>query len=493
MTDNKKGTQLGASSHSNDSIASMNNITQIQETDNFQYILMLPALKSILAVNRYEEVPSGIERIVKAFILKYGNSSEYREEIPRLMFVNGECTLEYYENIFDRWESECQKDTLDMYSLEIEQFEKDNKSSQINTFVVIKTRYGHRLYWDSLSESPMMDGEALTDILQMRLFRECLPFINETPFHKFQQSIYLVCQDKMVNHLDDYMDSLEPIQGETNIQTVAKELGIEDFDGVHYQMLKMFLISLIARAKVPGCKVDTALILQGEQDRKKTSFFQSLVGKKLFQTAQSSNNPVDELRALHQSWLIEWGEVEYTTTKRGNAQMKAFMSQETDRFRVSYGRTIETRKRRFVMCGTTNRDDFLNDSTGSRRFWVVPVTKDIDHELIASIRDKVFGEALYLYESGEKWYGDKDFNKAVAENNDNFTEEDILESRVADFIETGEGTKGFDLELLCNRLMLDSTDNRLKRRLGDILTKLGAKKRQVKINGKNRKRWFKVS
>jgi len=30
--------------------------------------------------------------------------------------------------------------------------------------------------------------------------------------------------------------------------------------------------------------------------------------------------------------------------------------------------------------GSCNRDDFLNDETGERRYWVIPVSKQLDRE-----------------------------------------------------------------------------------------------------------------
>jgi putative DNA primase/helicase len=56
-----------------------------------------------------------------------------------------------------------------------------------------------------------------------------------------------------------------------------------------------------------------------------------------------------------------------------------------------------------VFCGTSNHSDYLQDSTGNRRFWSVPCTK-ADKERIAADRDQLWAEALVRYRNGENWW-----------------------------------------------------------------------------------------
>lgn len=48
--------------------------------------------------------------------------------------------------------------------------------------------------------------------------------------------------------------------------------------------------------------------------------------------------------------------------------VKAFITRQADEYRMPYARHVESRPRRFVMVGTTNAREFLNDLTGNRRF-----------------------------------------------------------------------------------------------------------------------------
>ena len=73
------------------------------------------------------------------------------------------------------------------------------------------------------------------------------------------------------------------------------------------------------------------------------------------------------------AWITELGELDYTF-KREQSALKAFLTASVDQYRPPYGQGIITRPRRTSFAATVNPTDFLRDDTGSRRFWVVPLT-----------------------------------------------------------------------------------------------------------------------
>ena len=130
-------------------------------------------------------------------------------------------------------------------------------------------------------------------------------------------------------------------------------------------MIKCTLIAAVRRVYEPGCKHDNACVLMGEQGARKSSFWKHWAGS--FSDALRDIQSKDDLMVLHRSWIMEWAELDHITNKRHARQVKAFLSQSTDMFRVPYGKTTEAFPRRGIIVGSTNRTDgFLVDDTGNR-------------------------------------------------------------------------------------------------------------------------------
>jgi predicted P-loop ATPase len=107
--------------------------------------------------------------------------------------------------------------------------------------------------------------------------------------------------------------------------------------------------------------------------------------------------------------IIEWGEAKQF--KRDDAEaMKAFISQEADKYRAPYAPTPTTNPRRWVPIITTNESTLFSDTTGSRRFipFICNVDKIIDrvyyHEMNTPERryevEQVWAEALHMANEG---------------------------------------------------------------------------------------------
>lgn len=170
-------------------------------------------------------------------------------------------------------------------------------------------------------------------------------------------------------------------------------------------MLKKTLIAAVRRIFEPGCKHDYACVLMGDQGARKSSFWSALGGP-FFSDALRDISSKDDLMVLHRSWLMEWAELDHITSKKHAGQVKAFLSQSTDMFRVPYGKATEAFPRRCIIVGSTNRDSgFLVDETGNRRFWVIPVTctlaKPIDVPNLLLERDAIWSAAVAAYRAKE--------------------------------------------------------------------------------------------
>lgn len=76
----------------------------------------------------------------------------------------------------------------------------------------------------------------------------------------------------------------------------------------------------------------------------------------------------DASELLQGVWLVEVSELD-AFRKTDVARIKQFLSLRADRYRAAYGRHVSELPRQCVFFGSTNTTDFLQDTTGNRRFW----------------------------------------------------------------------------------------------------------------------------
>ena len=110
---------------------------------------------------------------------------------------------------------------------------------------------------------------------------------------------------------------------------------------------------------------------------------------------------------MHRGWIVELGEIDRITTKKDAEILKNFLSRRVDHIRPPYGRRTIDMSRQFVLFGTTNQGAFLLDTTGQRRFLVIETgDKPFDLDLLRSVIDQVWAQALAEYREGKPWWLD---------------------------------------------------------------------------------------
>jgi predicted P-loop ATPase len=167
---------------------------------------------------------------------------------------------------------------------------------------------------------------------------------------------------------------------------------------------RMFLVSAIARICDPGCKVDHVLILEGPQGIGKSEAVRILaVNDEWFTDQLADLGSQNCLMQLRGRWIVELGELD-ALNRADMSRTKAFLSEQSDKFRVPYGRRIVPFPRQCVFIGTTNQDTWLKDETGGRRFWPVRCPAQIDLEGLRKVRDQLWAEALHKHREGAHWW-----------------------------------------------------------------------------------------
>ncbi len=262
------------------------------------------------------------------------------------------------------------------------------------------------------------------------------------------------------------------------------------------------LVAMVKRVFQPGCKFDHVLILEGNQGEGKSTTLKNLAGPEWFTDAKvDMSGDKDTVLALRSIWVSELGELSGMRNAEVDS-LKEFISRTTDRIRVPYGRKAENFPRQCVFIGTTNRDEYLKDPTGNRRFWPVKVGR-CDFEAVARDRDQLFAEAVFAYELGEPLYlEDDDMERGAKREQDARTQGDPIEEQIRDWLVKEEDDAGQPVEKE-NIFLLDlfkdfgpltnmKPDMHTMRRAGEALRKIGYTRKLVKQWGFVRRLWVKA-
>jgi hypothetical protein len=146
-----------------------------------------------------------------------------------------------------------------------------------------------------------------------------------------------------------------------------------------------------------------------------------------------------------------------------------------------------------VIVGSTNQDDFLTDSTGSRRFWVVPVRQRIDTAMLAVERDAIWAAAVALYRSGYTWWLTPDEEAIAAEFNESYQAFDPWTPAIRAYLLDFHQAEITTAEILTHaiKLELGYQTKALEMRAGEVLKILGWERVQRRIGGRKQRVWVK--
>jgi predicted P-loop ATPase len=170
-------------------------------------------------------------------------------------------------------------------------------------------------------------------------------------------------------------------------EELSKILGIELGSQESFYLLKWMWqsIALALNDEENPVGADGVLVLQGAQGCGKTRFF-SVLSIKPDWFAEGVTIDIDKKDSIIQAtgcWIAELGELD-AMLKRDQSALKAFLTAARDTYWFPYARVAVHKPRRTSFCATVNPEGFLNDETGSRRYWTIHVEK-IDVERLNAL------------------------------------------------------------------------------------------------------------
>ncbi|QBN20262.1 VapE domain-containing protein [Flavobacterium nackdongense] len=269
----------------------------------------------------------------------------------------------------------------------------------------------------------------MNDFIENSMLRECLKGRIKTNLSSLRNLLYSdFCV--LFNPFEDYFFNLPTYDEKTDyISELANTITTTKQD-LWQQCFKKWLVAMV------GCVLDdkvinhTVIVFSGKQGLGKTTWVEKLVPKPLkeylFSGTINPNNK-DTLVQLSECMLINLDELE-NLNRSEIGSLKEIITKTQIRMRKAYGHNNETMPRRASFAGSVNTAQFLNDSTGSRRFLCFEL-EGIKYQHNVDI-NMAFSQALFLFKSGFRFWFDQEEIKSITENNEQYQihspEEELL-------------------------------------------------------------------
>lgn len=208
-------------------------------------------------------------------------------------------------------------------------------------------------------------------------------------------AVQIVTKENSFHPIRSYLKSLE-WDGVERLDTMfIRWLGAED-TRLNREITRLWMLAGVDRVMRPGCQFDSVLITCGPQGIGKTRMLRQLARGFFTNSVDKLTVSKDTGEKLQGVWIVELGELD--GMRRGEVTAtKNFLTTTVDRYRSAYARTAVDHPRQCIFAGTSNEASFLRDSTGERRFWIMPVEGTGDQGRLSGFSeevDQIWAEAM---------------------------------------------------------------------------------------------------
>jgi len=364
------------------------------------------------------------------------------------------------------------------------------KSTRRNVYTALRmdTRWGKRVWEDQFKGVLMLDKEDYKDTDDTRI----AIWLDQVYELKASTTAVadvtrLIGEENGINPLTEYLDAVSWDSQERISRWLIDGVGAEDTT-LNRDLGQRWLVQAVARVFNPGCKADCVLVLIGPQGVKKSTAFRKLAGDEYFADTPMEFGTPNAYSQIRRVWIYEVAELDSVRRSAASAT-KAFLSAQDDTYRPAYGRHSITVKRHCVFCGTTNGQSFLNDSTGSRRFWPVQVGA-INVDWIEENRDQLWAEAVRAYKNGSRWWLEDGSESELEEASQRFQYRDPWEDHIREWL-TRSPNEFTTKDLLAGALKLEP--NHMSRgaemRAAEILHIFGYQRTRKRVGNRRAYVW----
>ena len=252
------------------------------------------------------------------------------------------------------------------------------------------------------------------------------------PHQKVRDYLKLLARE--YNPVREWMES-RPWDGTTRLKTFLDTITSSN-EPLKEMLMTKWLVSCVAAVCEPnGVALEGILVFQGAQGLGKTLWFKRLADYEqgwLLEGATLNPSDKDSVKQAVSHWIVELGEIESTFKKSDIDQLKAFVTKKSDELRLPYDRASTTYQRRTAFYASVNAREFLTDTSGNRRFWVVPVTDiNANHGLDMQ---QVWAEVKESLYPQVDWFLNHDEREMLQDSNEYYRTQSSVEDLILEHV-----------------------------------------------------------
>ena len=263
------------------------------------------------------------------------------------------------------------------------------------------------------------------------------------------------------------------------------------------QCFKKWFVAMVASWLKDEVVNHQVLVLIGRQGIFKTTWLEHLIPPQLrpycCKLANATQLSKDDRLRIAEFGLINMDELDAMTPRELNAMKSVITSTDVNE-RAAYGYTKERRVRLASFCASSNKREFLTDTTGNRR-WLPFEVESIQNPFHTTLPyDLIYAQALYLIQNDFNYWFDLEEIDTLEQHNEAFRAQESEEQLLPILFDTPAEGKGefMTTAQISERLV---TYGNIKKpislsQLGMLLGKAGYRAVQRSINGVRGRGWI---
>ncbi len=296
---------------------------------------------------------------------------------------------------------------------------------------------------------------------------------------KFEDALRINFSNKEYHPIIEMIEKLPEWDYECRVDHFLTDcLKCEDTPYVR-EVSRLIFAGGINRAYNNGCKFDCVPVLIGtKQGEGKSTIVEWLAMNEEYYTEVSDIEGQKGMEAIEGAWICELGELLALTKAKEVEAIKAYISRKNDRYRMPFDKRVTDHKRQCIFIGTTNKEQFLTDITGNRRFFPVKVNQNgyelyENKEFIQDYIKKCWAEARERFKSGVlPPYPKKELLETIREAQSTATEEDYRIGLITEYLKDKYTTCVLDIWQNCFNEYYSKPSKKDSAELGQILDRI---------------------